>query len=119
MSYKPTSTSISKSYFSEIYESKFDKQIPAEPVTVENTVTGISRTVYKKKFRSVTSIPGDIKPVKSSTEETIGLGEYSDKEYLVMVFNGYFNAPTDGAYTFYTLSDDSSHKISGNPQDYP
>ncbi len=92
--------------FSEIYESKFDKQIPAEPVVVENTAPGISRTVYKKRFRSVTLIPGDNKPVKTSTVETIGLGEYSDKEYFGMVFNGYFNAPTNGAYTFYTLSDD-------------
>ena len=94
------------SVFSEIYKSKFDKQIPAEPVTVKNAVSGISRTVYKKRFSSVASIPGDIKPVKSSTEETIGLGEYSNKEYFGLIFNGYFNAAKDGAYTFYTLSDD-------------
>ncbi len=92
--------------FSEIYESKFDKQIPAEPVNVENTITGIARTVYKKRFASVSLIPGDVKPAGTSIEKTIGLGEYGDKEYFGLVFKGYFNATKDGAYTFYTLSDD-------------
>ena len=92
--------------FSEIYESKFEKQTPAEPVTVENAVTGISRTVYKKRFNSVASIPADVKPENTSIEKVVGLGEYGDKEYFGLVFNGYFNATTNGAYTFYTLSDD-------------
>ncbi len=92
--------------FSEIYESKFDKQILAEPVIVENIITGITRTVYKKHFENVTLIPGSVKLAATSIEKIISLGEYSNSENFGMVFKGYFNATKDGAYTFNTISDD-------------
>lgn len=94
------------SVFSEIYYSKFDKQIPEKPVNTESTTTGITREFYKKRFDSVTQIPDSVKPEKTSIQKEIELGEYSNAEYFGLVFNGFLNATKDGAYTFYTLSDD-------------
>ncbi len=92
--------------FSSIYESKFDKQVPLEPVSAKGTIKGITRTVYKSKFNKISEMPGSINPVDVSVQPEVSLSGYEKSEYIGMVFKGFFNAAKDGAYTFYTVSDD-------------
>ncbi len=91
--------------FSEIFESDFEKQVFAEPVTVNGQV-GLTRAVHLGKYRHLKDIPMDQKPAQTTIESIIGLGEYDGKENFALIFEGYFNAPKEGIYTFYTSSDD-------------
>ena len=92
--------------FSRVYDAKYEKQKPLEPVAVNNTVKGITRSVYRKKFSSVTKMPGSAKPSKTTIQPDIDLSGYEKTENFGMIFKGYFNATEDGVYTFYTISDD-------------
>ena len=94
-----------KHVYSEIFESVFEKQTFAEPVNVDGQA-GLTRAVHLGKYRKLEDIPMDQKPAYITVESNIGLGEYADKENFALIFEGYFNAPKDGIYTFYTASDD-------------
>lgn len=91
--------------FSEIFESEFEKQTLAAPVKVEGQA-GLTRSVHLGKFRKMTDIPVDQQPSQKTIEANIELGEYEGKDNFALIFEGYFNAPKDGIYTFYTTSDD-------------
>jgi len=100
--------------FSRIYESRFDKQVPLEPVKVSGTVKGITRSVYKGRFANVDALPGNVKPAEISVKENIDLTGYKKAERFGMIFKGYFNAAKDGVYTFYTISDDGDRFYVGD-----
>jgi hexosaminidase len=90
--------------FSRIYEARFKKQVPLEPVKVNDPVKGITRYVYKGTFSSVDALPASAKPASVSIQKNIDLSGYKKTKKYGMVFKGYFNAPQDGVYTFFTVS---------------
>ena len=48
-------------------------------------------------------------PLKSGVAESINVAKYVDREDdMALVFEGYFEAPSDAIYTFFTESDDGS-----------
>ncbi|NPA37383.1 MAG: family 20 glycosylhydrolase [Chlorobi bacterium] len=113
-SYKVRIRSYRGNVFSRIYESVFEKQIPLEPVKAANTIKGITRTVYKGKFRNAADVPEKLEPVEKSEINNIDLSGYKKAEWFGMVFTGYFNAEKDGIYTFYTISDDGDQFYIGD-----
>ncbi|TAJ13958.1 beta-hexosaminidase [Marinilabiliaceae bacterium JC017] len=92
--------------YSEIFEAHFDKQTAQAGVELTSPQEGLTRKVYNGRFGKLSDIPTNKAADKVSSVDNIGLGEYDGKEFFALVFEGYFFAPKDGIYTFYTSSDD-------------
>ena len=57
--------------------------------------------IWMPRFHNLT-------PIKEGTMENFSIAGMPRKDYSGMVFSGFFDAPREGEYTFYTSSDDGS-----------
>jgi hexosaminidase len=106
--------SYRREVFSEIVETTFDKQQLAEPVELHNPVEGLTRTHFNGRYGKLVHIPADNSEGQSLIVDNINLGEFTNDEFFALRFEGYFYAPTDGIYTFYTSSDDGDQLLIHN-----
>ena len=84
---------------------------PENPV---NAVNGINYSYYEGT--GWTAIPdfSTLTPVKSGVLTTIDISPKNRDDDYAFKYTGYFNAPSDGLYTFYTDSDDGSNLYIGS-----
>ena len=80
---------------------------PRRPAKVTGLAKGLSRSVYRGSWQKVPDFDG-LKPAKTGTSATFGVGEFAGKDEFALKFTGYIDVPADGVYVFYTASDDGS-----------
>jgi len=91
--------------FSKIYECTYDRQSYADPIE-KDSKAGLMRQYYKGRFRNNKDVDLSKKADNESVVSNFGLQDYAGKDNYALVFNGYYKAPKDGVYTFFTSSDD-------------
>jgi len=78
------------------------------PDTVEGTlVSGLDLKAYKGKWSRLPDLDG-LEPAASGTLDTVGLGDWADKEAFALDLRGYLSVAKDGVYIFHLTSDDGS-----------
>jgi len=93
------------SVYSKIYEAKYSKQSLAEPVNVA-VKSGLLQQHYKGRYWKCHDVDLSKKPDANKVVSNFGLKGYEGHENYALVFNGYYQAPVSGVYTFFTNSDD-------------
>ncbi len=91
--------------YSKIYESIYELQECAKPIKSE-VKQGLKRQQYKGRFDNTIDVKTGTKAVAETTVSNFGLTDFEGKENYALVFSGYYNAPVDGVYQFFTISDD-------------
>jgi parallel beta-helix repeat protein len=74
-----------------------------------NTVNGLEYKYYEAASYSVLPDFKNITPIKNGTSNTFDISYRNRSTAYSFDFTGYINVPSDGAYTFYTTSDDGSN----------
>jgi hypothetical protein len=78
-------------------------------VNPSNTVNGLDYKYYEAgSYSSVPSFSG-LTPVKSGTIDNFDISLANRSTAYSFNFTGYIDVPSDGQYTFYTISDDGSN----------
>ena len=83
------------------------------PVKVDNPVNEIAYAYYEGSYDKLPDFT-TLKAVKKGKVATISLEKREQDDNYAFVFTGFFKAPQDGIYTFYTTSDDGSQLLIGN-----
>lgn len=80
-----------------------------------NTVAGLDYGYYEGNWSVLPNFAG-LTPVRSGTASVPDLSVRSRNDNFGLRFTGYINVPTDGAYTFFTSSDDGSKLYIGSTE---
>jgi mono/diheme cytochrome c family protein len=80
---------------------------PRDPENPAATATGLEFDVYDGGFTKIPDFDS-LKPILTGNTSRIHPGVTKKEESYAIRFRGYFDAPKDGVYTFYTHSDDGS-----------
>jgi len=72
-----------------------------------NWVNGLEYRGYEGRWKHLPDF-SRLRPVKSGTVANFDIGVKSRTNYVGLEFTGFIELPSDGAYTFYTKSDDGS-----------
>ena len=83
------------------------------PVKVDNPVNKIAYAYYEGSYDKLPDFT-TLKAVRKGKVATIDLEKREQDDNYAFVFTGFFKAPQDGIYTFYTTSDDGSQLLIGN-----
>ena len=81
-------------------------------VDIANPTNGVQYAYYEGSYSKLPDFAA-LKAVKSGKTAIIDLSKRNRDNDIAFVFTGYFKAPKDGVYTFYTTSDDGSHLFIG------
>jgi hypothetical protein len=82
------------------------------PDNPSGTVSGIRYDYYEGDWSNLPNFDS-LTAVKSGTVATFDISVRDTADYFGFEFAGYIDIPTDGAYTFYTTSDDGSRLFIG------
>ena len=82
-------------------------------VNVENPTLGLQYSYYEGSYSKLPNF-SQLKATKSGKTNTFDLSKRTRDNDIGFVFAGYFKAPQDGVYTFYTTSDDGSQLFIGD-----
>ncbi|GAB4050332.1 hypothetical protein GCM10028810_44340 [Spirosoma litoris] len=85
------------------------------PENPANAVTGLDYRYYENSWSSLPDFT-TLTPVKSGTTTTVGLSVRNRDQNYGLRFTGFISVPTDGAYTFYTSSDDGTKLLIGTTE---
>ena len=92
---------------SSIAEFRFRKLRPREPVAVPDAVSGLAYAYYEGSWQRLPDFD-ELTPTATGTTLTFSLDVRRRADNFALRFTGYLQVPTDGVYTFYSLSDDGS-----------
>lgn len=95
---------------SAIAERTFEKIEPWARVAARRTAPGLIRTRYDGSFDSLPNF-SDLTPAGVANVQDLSLGEFSRREHVALVFEGYLMIPGDDLYRFALRSDDGSRLI--------
>ncbi len=95
------------SFPSMILSSNLMKLVPKPALKVEGLVNGLNCEIFQGDFSSVRQL-GRANPVKKVQASDVTVKVTDLKDNFGLRFTGYYLAPTDGLYTFGTISDDGS-----------
>jgi hypothetical protein len=81
---------------------------PHPAIKIEHSVPGLTYKYYKGTWDSLPDF-NQLKEIKYGTVESVNLDSTTtDINYFGLSYEGFFYAPSDGVYKFYTISDDGS-----------
>ena len=91
--------------FSEIYESIYELQEYSKPVS-KDVKAGLKRQLYKGRFNKTEAV--NTKGIANAEiiVANFGIEDLKGQDNYALVFTGYYKAPKDGIYRFFTVSDD-------------
>jgi alpha-mannosidase len=87
--------------------------LPIEAVPMEKTEPGLNCTYYEGSWSKLPEFD-TVKPVHEFVADRCILPEFARQEDFGLVFDGFFNAPTEGMYEFIISSDDGSRLYIGD-----
>ena len=93
----------------QVYEGRFIKQRPLDPVSLQDEQQGLSFQYFKldEPINATTDLAG-LTPTTTGGIETIVFPDDDLPEAFGLIFSGAIKAPADGVYTFFVLSNDGS-----------
>lgn len=100
-------TFLPTGHTSDVVEYRFRKLTPLEPVDVTDVEPGLTCEYYEGSWRCLPDFDR-LTPTATSTSATFDLGLRKRDDHFAFRFTGFLEAPADGVYTFYLVSDDGS-----------
>ena len=94
--------------YSPVRTANIEKVSLNEPVSVETTGAGLIMKSADTNIATLDDVPANIKWDKAVVSSIEIPARLKGENHFVLEFNGFFKAPADGIYRFYTTSDDGS-----------